>query len=360
MFNPSKLKLARERKGISKSKLAEQLCITSKALIDFELGKYAPAPNTLEDISRALGYPIEFFTGDDPPLIPVEEPTFRALTKRTAAERDAVLAAGSFALILNNWIQEQFTLPNLDLPDFSQFLPEVAAQLLREHWGLGELSIPNMIHLLESKGIRVYSLAEDTANIDAFALWHKGEPFVFLNTQKSSERSRFDAAHELGHLVLHRSNIDRPTREIEKEADTFASAFLMPENSVKEYCKWVSSVTNLIELKKHWIVSAKALAYRLKTLELITDWTYRSLFIELPHDQEPEPAPKESSKILEQVFSALRTEGLAKADIAKELHLPLVELEKLIFGLVVKGNDKELRKSFSGRAKGHLKLIQGS
>src|SRR3546814_6566541 len=45
---------------------------------------------------------------------------------------------------------------------------------------------------------------EDTKNVDAFSCWRNGQPFVFLNTFKSAERSRFDAAHELAHLVLHR------------------------------------------------------------------------------------------------------------------------------------------------------------
>jgi Zn-dependent peptidase ImmA (M78 family) len=39
--------------------------------------------------------------------------------------------------------------------------------------------------------------------VNAYALWKDEKPFVFLNTFKSTESSRFDAAHELGHLVLH-------------------------------------------------------------------------------------------------------------------------------------------------------------
>jgi Zn-dependent peptidase ImmA (M78 family) len=56
---------------------------------------------------------------------------------------------------------------------------------------------------LESKGVRVFSLAANTVKVNAYALWKDEKPFVFLNTFKSTESSRFDAAHELGHLVLH-------------------------------------------------------------------------------------------------------------------------------------------------------------
>lgn len=61
---------------------------------------------------------------------------------------------------------------------------------LRRMWGLGNAPIPNMIPLLESKGFRVFSLAEEAREVDAFCTWHEGKPFVFLNTIKSVERSR--------------------------------------------------------------------------------------------------------------------------------------------------------------------------
>jgi len=35
------------------------------------------------------------------------------------------------------------------------------AEALRHHWGIGELPINNIIHLLESKGVRIFSLAVD-------------------------------------------------------------------------------------------------------------------------------------------------------------------------------------------------------
>ena len=55
--------------------------------------------------------------------------------------------------------------------------------------------------------------------------------YVFLNTTKSSERIRMDVAHELGHLVLHGKGGAHGV-VAEKEAGTFASAFLMPRTSI--------------------------------------------------------------------------------------------------------------------------------
>ncbi|WP_261371327.1 ImmA/IrrE family metallo-endopeptidase [Yersinia frederiksenii] len=60
-----------------------------------------------------------------------------------------------------------------------------------------------MVHLIEPKGVKVFSLAENCVEVDAFSFWTNRKPFVLLNTIKTSERSRFDATHQLGHLVLH-------------------------------------------------------------------------------------------------------------------------------------------------------------
>lgn len=102
-------------------------------------------------------------------------------------------------------------------------------------WSLGNAPIQNVIHLLESKGIRISSLTEETREVDAFCTWHEAQPFIFLNTLKSAERSRFDAAHELGHLVrdvysMRHGQAHGP--EMERQADAFAAAFLMPMTSV--------------------------------------------------------------------------------------------------------------------------------
>ncbi len=118
----------------------------------------------------------------------------------TAAERDAALAAGQIGFLISDWVIERFDLPEAQLPDLQLFEPEIAAQMLRQEWSLGEKPISNMIRLLEAKGVRVFSLAENTTHVNAYSLWRKRVPYVFLNTVKSAESSRFDAAHELAHL----------------------------------------------------------------------------------------------------------------------------------------------------------------
>jgi hypothetical protein len=95
--------------------------------------------------------------------------------------------------------RKKFNLPTADLLDLShEHDPSAAARTLRQRWAIGERPIGNMVKLLETKGVRVFSLAENTKNVDAFSCWRNDEPYVFLNTFKSTERSRFDAAHGAG------------------------------------------------------------------------------------------------------------------------------------------------------------------
>ena len=60
-----------------------------------------------------------------------------------------------------------------------------------------------------------------------------GRPLILLSADKDSGyRSRFDLAHEIGHLVLHR-HIQRTTdsarhKLMEQQAHHFAGEFLLP------------------------------------------------------------------------------------------------------------------------------------
>jgi Zn-dependent peptidase ImmA (M78 family) len=305
---------------------------------------------------------VSFFFGDDLDELSPDSASFRALSKMTAGQRDMALGAGAIALLLNTWIEERFELPKANLPDLSRELhPEAAAESLRRSWGLGELPIKNMVHLLESKGIRVFSLSLDAAEVDAFSMWHGSKPFIFLNTMKSAEHSRFDAAHELGHLVLHRHG-EPQGQEAEREAHAFAAAFLMPRASVLTQAPRLATVDHLIKLKKYWTVSVAALAYRLHTAGVLTDWHYRTLCIEIAsrgyRREEPAEAPRETSQVLAKVFAALRDESVAKRDIAAQLNITPEEIEQLVFGLTLTALSRTPGPhSVGGRKRGQLRVV---
>ncbi len=230
--------------------------------------------------------------------------------------------------------------------------------MLRGHWGLGELPIKNMIALLESRGVRVYSLAIDAKEVDAFSMWSGGRPFMFLNTYKSAEHCRFDAAHELGHLVLHKHG-ETQGPDLEREANAFASAFLMPRASVLANAPRLATLPALIKHKKYWSVSVAALNYRLHSLGLTTDWTYRTLCVQLAEAgyriNEPEGIAHERSLLLEKVFAALRVEEVSKPQVARHLNIEPEEINELTFGLML--NLLKGGSGASGKRMGNLRLV---
>jgi len=329
---------------MTKARLAAALGISSRSLHNYETGICAPDGRLLARMAAHLGFPEGFFFLDED-VSRIEEGavSFRRLSKTSALVKEAAFACGATAFRLNQWMQERFRLPQEDVPDLSDLQPEEAAASLRRMWGLGNAPIANMVHLLESKGIRVFSLPEEIRNVDAFCTWLDGTPFVFLHTGKSAERSRFDAAHELGHLVRdvctmrHGNKDDRATKEMEVQADRFASAFLMPMDSVMANRPPACTSGYLIKLKKHWGVSLAALAYRLRDLELVSEWGYRNLCVEIAKNgwrkNEPQPMDRETSQLLAKVFDILRSKGKGVAEVAGSLCLDVNEVQALTFHL---------------------------
>ncbi|MDO8433842.1 MAG: XRE family transcriptional regulator [Candidatus Binatus sp.] len=338
-FCPSRLTLARKRRGMTRSALAQAAHLSANIIQAYERCEKSPSGSTVQSLADILRFPVEFFSAGDVDEFRADGVSFRALSSLTAAQRDRALAAGGLAEQLSQWIEERFTTPAPDVPSLRGFPPESAAEALRAEWRLGERPIANMLHLLEARGVRVFSLPTDCSRIDAFSVWRDDIPFVFLTTTKSGERGRFDAAHELGHLTLHQRG--GPTgREAESEADRFASAFLMPRASVIASAPRSTTLSYLIKLKENWMVSVAALVHRLKSLNLITEWHYRTLCIELSQKgyrtNEPgQRIQRESSQLLSKVFATLRNEGVSRATVARELDILGEELESVIFGMVI-------------------------
>lgn len=343
MVNPTRLAVARKRSGLTMTALADLIGMSPRSMSAYENGAQPP-PEVLERIACVVGFPVAFFLGEDLETPHPDAVSFRALTKMSAIERDRALSQGALALNLIWWIEQRFDLPPSALPDLSQETdPEAAAASLRQQWGLGEAPIRNMIHLLESKGVRVFSLAVDSLNVDAYSLWNDETPMIFLNTRKSAERSRFDAAHELGHLILHRHAHKEDSRLAEDEANRFGSAFLMPRAGTVARAARLVTIQHLIAHKKHWTVSVAALNHRLHQLGVTNPWQYRHLSAEIGkrgyRKDEPDPAPRESSLLLSKVLTGLREDSLSQRDIAAKVNFPPSELEQLIFGLTITSLD---------------------
>jgi Zn-dependent peptidase ImmA (M78 family)/transcriptional regulator with XRE-family HTH domain len=376
MVNMSRLELARKRRGLTKKELAHNLNITDRTISNWYSQSEVDIKN-LEKLSEVLKFPKEFFLEDTDLNLPESETvSFRALSKISSRKRDIALSQTVIAEIINKWLDTKFDLPIPFIPDlhelrdnsnicFDTKMPDeysetlltyaqTCAGVVRKTWGLGEKPISNMISLLESKGIRVFSLSDEAKEVDACCQWINDRPFIFLNVAKSAERCRFDAAHELGHLVMHRHGIVEG-RQMEQEANAFASAFLMPKKSILADPISQLTLKTVIIKKKYWKVSAAALTYRYRQLNLITDWNAISIYkklSELGRTIEPESIPHERSLLLSKVLTILRNEGLRPIDIAHDLKISFDDFNALTFGI-----PHELTNEMTELRRSKLKLV---
>ncbi|MGE9746236.1 ImmA/IrrE family metallo-endopeptidase [Bdellovibrio bacteriovorus] len=360
-FRPERLILARERRGLTKSDVATRLGLSPKTISNYESAESFPDIEVVQKISKTLGFPVDFFYREE-----VERPdfektaSFRALTGVAAKYRNQAFAAGTIATEIYSWFFRHYDLPKLDIPNLPGFDPEDAAALVRQEWGLGIKPIPNMIHLLELHGVRVFSLPPDHSNeIDAYCMWFKRTPFVFLNTHTSVERSRFDAAHELAHLVLDRLS-EKNSPQAETRAHRFAAALLVPKEDLLLNRPQMVTVQSLMQLKTRYGVSITALAIRMHQLEFISDWQYRNLMIQLSRFRKNEPQPmlkRESSAIIDKISNHVGSSRMLISQLSKELGIMQVELSALLFGLAAVENS-DISISQGKRVNPHLRLIK--
>lgn len=337
MFSPTRLTTARKRRRLTKKDLAVAVGVTAHSILRYESGENVPKDDVVSRLVQALDFPREFFFEPDVDGPSEGAASFRSMSSISPKDVDAALAAGTLSFIFADWMEERFDLPSPDLLDLSGDTPETAARSLREKWGLGERPIENMVRLLEAKGVRLFSMAENTMAVDAFSVWRGDTPYVFLNMMKTAERSRLDAAHELGHLVMHRHG-GPAGRAAEDEANAFAESLLMPSADVIAALPRVHTLNQIIEAKKRWSVSAMALIHRLNKLGIMSDWQYRMFCIDATgkgyRRAEPSGIPRERSIVWQKVLRALWNERVTKTEIAAAIHFPVEEVENLLFGLV--------------------------
>lgn len=331
--------MARMRMGLTITGFAERLGVDRKTVNRLESGETEPSDHLVAMLTKITGYETHFFSGSTLDQPDPESVSFRSIRSVTQKRRDAAIAAGSYGFALDDWVSARFQRPPCDLPNLglAEYTPEAAAMALRLEWGIGNRPINNMINMLESHGVRVFALAEETKDLDAYSFWRESVPYVFLNSGKSCERSRFDAAHELGHLVMHRTQ-GAKHQGAEHEANAFASAFLMPEADVFAHVPRITTLQQLIALKKRWRVSLAALVYRLNKLGRMPERQYKDFSILISQlgyrTQEPEPIDKETSQVWQKVFSYLWKQGITRTHIAREIGVPESEIHNLLYGIV--------------------------
>lgn len=289
---PERITEAREALSLSMADLGRAVGVTRQAISYYETGAKHPEAEVLAQLGHALNQPIAYFTSARPQghgrSGTVFFRSFASKTKSTNKKCE----------IYRDWLDQiafylggMVTLPRVSLPAAAPADPsgiysreeiERFATQCRRMWGLGDGPVANLLLLLESKGVVVARADFEDAALDAFSCWIGSRPFIFLSSDRTAVRSRYDAAHELAHLILHPGITTEQMEDVqihhrvEKEANLFAAAFLLPRQ-VFRYEVHSTRLNAFLSLKKRWRVSVGALIGRCKDIGIIDDFEFRRL-----------------------------------------------------------------------------------
>jgi Zn-dependent peptidase ImmA (M78 family)/transcriptional regulator with XRE-family HTH domain len=295
-FVGPRLKEAREARFLSAIALADLLGVSRQAVSLYENGIKTPGPEVMQSLTRILNLPEIFFCRQLSDADRDDAVFWRSMSAATKTAR-------SRAKMRYRWIREivyylrefiafpSVNLPNLTLPTnpYSILFDDIEeyATLTRKFWNLGSGPIDNLVWILENNGVIVArdTLGADTLDSLSEFRQDDGIPYMVLGADKAvCARSRYDAAHELGHLILHRE-FDRAAlsslpvfRLIEDQANRFAAAFLIPASTFATDF-YSANLDVLARLKAKWRVSIAMMIKRASDLSFISPDHEKRLWI---------------------------------------------------------------------------------
>lgn len=346
---PDRFRVARELRGKTQREVVESTggAISAPALSQIESGKLRPSEATVISLGHALKVPAGFFSAQWPDT--AEGATFfrdlRSTSVRVRRQANAqTLLLSTFITTLGSYVR----FPEVEIPDIEVGIGapeneiEQTSRVIRNAWNLGADPIKHVVRELERHGIAVARLFLGGQSIDAFSTWTSERPLVILSADKTDNyvRSRFDAAHELGHLVMHRG-AEHGSRELEKQANIFASALLIPDGEAQHLLPRrldASGWARLAELKRTWGISMAALLYRAKSLSVLSPDAYQSAMRYMSargwRRQEPGDAQMgapEAPLLLERSVRRAEIEaGLSIDNLIDQAYLPLADMHDLL------------------------------
>lgn len=347
-FVGARLKEAREARGLTAISLAELIGVSRQAVSQYEHGSVTPHPAVMSRITTALNLPYEFFW--QPSRSVSGNVFFRTIS---TGEKNCRIRGNwrvQWLEDIYDYLQEYVQFPPLNLPEFdipediheiTNEMIEAAAQSLRRFWGLGNGAVNNAIRVLEKNGIIVSVDTVSTESIDAFSCWDEShKPCILLNPGPAV-KIQIDAAHELGHIILHQNlcgNVmcNAETFKLaEKQAGYFAIAFLLPKETFIKECNCVN-LEFLRAMKAKWKVSVAMMLKRAKQLGLCTDEQARNLLKSYSRrgwkEKEPldDELPITEPDLLRLAFELVMDKGIqTRSDILNNLPISSVDIEQL-------------------------------
>lgn len=258
--------------------VAEKSGISLLAYRNIESGKSKPNLSTLEKIARV--YDIDVANLLNETQLQISKIRFRALEKKNIRKREDIIYEISLWIEKYNELVKKlelnsnfgYRLANIENTTDD---PIIMARKAREALDLkNDETVMDICNLIEFKaGIKI--MAKQFNSDSFFGLSAEdidGGKVIVVNTwdRISVERRIFSVAHELGHILMHFGNVQNnlitEDSKEEKEANTFAAHFLMPNSDF--ISAWNKSancdfVDRVIRVKQIFRVSYQVVLYRL-------------------------------------------------------------------------------------------------
>lgn len=323
--NPEMVRLARECREMTQTDLARQMGVPQSKISKIEAALIEPSGSDLQRLARLLDRPIEFFAWTDAVYGFASHEMFhrrrQAVSVRTLARNYAEMNVRQMQLerLLRSAAIDSDGFQRIDPDEYDGDVEQVA-RAVRAAWQLPAGPVRNLAHAIESAGGVIIPHDFGTRLIDAASQWLPHLPPVFfVNTQFPADRIRLSLAHELGHLIMHRTI----GPDAEFEAGHFAAEFLMPAKDIRHELRDVT-LPMLARLKPYWRVSMAALARRAHELDAITDRQYRRLMMRMSQlgyrKSEPVEIEPESPHVFRQMIQLHVAElDYSLADLARFL-----------------------------------------
>lgn len=330
--NPGLLRVARQAVGLSQGEAAGKVNIPQVMLSRYENAVAAPPSDILSRLAQIYDVPTSFFEQTDIVLgAPISvHPMWRKKQSVTAKEMDAIIAEINIRIMQIRrmlggveFVPES-TIPKLDIEEYGED-PEHIATMVRAHWMIPRGPLQDLTGIVERAGAIVIYSPMGGSSVSGVTMSVPGLlPVILLNNDQPSDRARFTLAHELAHLVMHRF----PNPSMEKQANTFASALLMPADEIRNaFMGQRIDLKRLAALKPEWKVSMQALLYRAQSLGLVTmkqaSYLWRQFSFYRMKLREPVELdfPMESPGVLSRMLKLhLETFGYSIPNFAQMLH----------------------------------------
>lgn len=340
-INFKTLSIARESKGLTQKELALALNVSQGNLSKMEKGLLDISDDFLKALSNELKIPETFFYKESQKR-PINSIYYRkraSLSQKKISILEANIERIRIAVdeMLNDLCITEYSLFSLEPLD-NEISPEDIARRTRVALNIGPGPIDNLISVIESCGIIVCEIEADNEFNGKCVITDKGQPLIIINRNVPNDRKRYTLAHELGHMIMHIDfpYTDKTEKEIEKEANKFASEFLIPLREIRSELLNLN-YRHLDSLKMYWKVSKASIIYKAEDFNLLTPNQIKSLRIYLSktgqRKNETIIVPLDKPQTLSEMLNLYKNElGYTDEEVENLIGMSNIDIEEIAMG----------------------------